>query len=60
MSFEGVDGTFEYVATMDIEGYQLVCGCPDAVTVLLCLEGLDVGSSSSVVGQGRRRNRCER
>ena len=29
MSFEGADGTFGYVATMDIGGYQLVCGCPD-------------------------------
>ena len=28
MSFEGADGTFGYVATMDIGGYQLVCGCP--------------------------------
>ena len=27
MSFEGADGTFGYVATMDIGGYQLVCGC---------------------------------
>ena len=29
MIFEGTDGTFGYVATMDIGGYQLVCGCPD-------------------------------
>ena len=29
MSFEGADGTFGYVATMDIGGYQLVCDCPD-------------------------------
>ena len=29
MIFEGVDGKFRYVATMDIRGYQLVCGCPD-------------------------------
>ena len=29
MSFEGADGTFGNVATMDIGGYQLVCGCPD-------------------------------
>ena len=29
MSFEGADGTFVYVATMDIGVYQLVCGCPD-------------------------------
>ena len=29
MSFEGADGTFGYVATMDIGRYQLVCGCPD-------------------------------
>ena len=29
MRFEGADGTFGYVATMDIGGYQLVCGCAD-------------------------------
>ena len=29
VSFEGADGTFGYVATMDIGGYQLVCGCLD-------------------------------
>ena len=29
MSFEGADGTFSYVATMDIGGDQFVCGCPD-------------------------------
>ena len=29
MRFEGADGTFGYVATMEIGGYQLVCGCPD-------------------------------
>ena len=34
MSFEGVDGTFGYVATMDVGGYQLVCGCPDVGDVL--------------------------
>ena len=28
MSFEVADGTLGYVATMDIGGYQLVCGCP--------------------------------
>ena len=28
MSFEGADGTFGYVATMEIRGYQLICGCP--------------------------------
>ena len=88
MSFEGADGTFGYVVTMDIGGYQLVCGCPDvgdvsavflagfvvedlvvddvtvsleadrdasvgryAVTVFLCLEGLDEnGVCVAVVG----------
>ena len=29
MRFEGANSTFVYVATMDIGGYQLVCGCPD-------------------------------
>ena len=29
MSFEGADGTFGYVATMDVGGYQLVCSRPD-------------------------------
>ena len=29
MSLEGADGTFGYVATMDVGGYQFVCGCPD-------------------------------
>ena len=29
MSLEGADGTFGYVATMDVGGYQLVCGFPD-------------------------------
>ena len=33
MSFEGADGTFGYVVTMDIGGYQLVCGCPDVSDV---------------------------
>ena len=28
VSFEGADGTFGYVAPMDIEGYQLVCSPP--------------------------------
>ena len=28
MRLEGADGTFSYVATMDVGGYQLVCGCP--------------------------------
>ena len=29
MSFEGADGTFGYVAPMDVGGYQLVCISPD-------------------------------
>ena len=29
MSFEGADGTFGYVAPMDVGGYQLVCIRPD-------------------------------
>ena len=29
MSLEGEDGTFGYVAKVDVGGYQLVCGCPD-------------------------------
>ena len=29
MSFEGADGTFGYVALMDVGGYQLVCTRPD-------------------------------
>ena len=29
MSLEGEDGTFGYVAKVDVRGYQLVCGCPD-------------------------------
>ena len=29
MRLEGADVTFGYVATMDVGGYQLVCGCPD-------------------------------
>ena len=33
MSFEGADGTFVYVATMEVGGYQLVCGCPDVSDV---------------------------
>ena len=37
MRFEGADGTFGYVATMDIGGYQLVCGCPDVGDVLALL-----------------------
>ena len=28
MSFEGADGTFGYVALMDVGGYQLVCSRP--------------------------------
>ena len=27
--FEGADGTFRYVAPMDVRGYQLVCSRPD-------------------------------
>ena len=29
MIFEGADSTFGYIETMDVGGYQLVCGCPD-------------------------------
>ena len=29
VSFEGADGTFGYVAPMDVGGYQLVCSRPD-------------------------------
>ena len=29
MSFDGADGTFGYVALMDVGGYQLVCSRPD-------------------------------
>ena len=29
MSFEGADGTFGYVATMEVGGYQLVYRSPD-------------------------------
>ena len=29
MRLEGADGTFGYVATVEVGGYQLVCGCPD-------------------------------
>ena len=29
MSFEGADGTFGYVAPMDVGGYQLVRSRPD-------------------------------
>ena len=43
MSFEGADGTFGYVATMDIGGYQLVCGCPDVDDVsVVFLDGFVV------------------
>ena len=31
--FGGADGTFGYVAPMDVGGYQLVCRCPDVSDV---------------------------
>ena len=34
MSFEGADGTFGYVAMMDIRGQYFVSGCPDVGDVL--------------------------
>ena len=53
-----MDGTFGYVATMDVGGYQLVCGCPDVGDVsavfLACffIEDLVVDDVTAILEAG--------